>query len=104
MGVFLGALCTHQFHRFVEYLLCIGDGGFPLLAACLGDLVQLLVQVCLHQLQLVLVAGEHLRAGVCVHGVCHNDGGICLGSKGVNVADVDAGSTFILGGRVTLFQ
>jgi hypothetical protein len=83
IGVFPGMVCTHQFCRFVEYLLCIGDRGFPLLAACFGDLVQLLVQVGLHQLQLVLVAGEHLRAGVCVHGVCHN-GGIFVG--GVKVS------------------
>jgi hypothetical protein len=35
----------------------------------------------LHQLQLVLVAGEHLRAGVCVHGVFHNDGIFVWGVK-----------------------
>jgi hypothetical protein len=69
----LALLATYQFCGFVEDLLGRSDCGLALFAAGFGDLVELLVQVRLDELQLVLVAGEHLRAGVCVERVRHLD-------------------------------
>lgn len=67
MGGLAGHLMeSYQFCSFIQDLLCLSDCRLPLLAACFLDLIELLVQVGLHQLQLVLVAGEHLRASICI--------------------------------------
>lgn len=62
---------THQLVGFLEGALGGGNGGLPRLAGQLGDLIELLLEVGLHDLELPLVRGEELGAGVGVEGVGH---------------------------------
>lgn len=61
----------YQLVGLLEGALGSGDGGLARLARQLGDLVELLLEVGLDDLELALVRGEELGAGVGVEGVGH---------------------------------
>ena len=69
-----GFCYSHQLVRLFQSPLCLTDCCFAWLACQVGDLVQLLAEVCLHQFQLGLVAAEELGAGVGIEWVGHGDG------------------------------
>lgn len=62
---------THQLLCLLQRALRLADGRFPRLAGRLPDVLQLLVEVGLHQLQLRLVAAKALGARLCVDEVRH---------------------------------
>lgn len=62
---------TYQLVGLLEGPLRLRDGRLARLARQLGDLVELLLQVGLHDLELCLVRGEELGAGVGVERVRH---------------------------------
>lgn len=70
-----GGWATDQLFCLLECPLGLADGGLSRLTAQLGYLVQLLLQIGLHEPELGRVALEELRPGVGVERIRH-DGGV----------------------------
>jgi hypothetical protein len=62
---------THQLFGLLQRPFCFADGRLAGLARRLLDLLELLVEVRLHQLQLGFVAAEALSAGIRVDEARH---------------------------------
>lgn len=67
-----GGGASYQFFCFLESAFCLTDGSLAWLAAQLGYLIKLLLQVGLHKTKLGGVALKELRAGICVERVGHD--------------------------------
>src|ERR1700761_95700 len=64
-------ICAYQLFCFIDSSLRTPNGSFALLPRQLGNLVQLLVHICLDKFELGFICAKQLGAGVRIERIRH---------------------------------